>query len=169
MRSARQCRDCFPSRGHRLSPNRRQLFRFATTWWAGSAPSAFLKPCDGVQPREGAIVSSSPCTETCCVCSRWAYSTRRMRGKPPALRRNTLTWRRISLPRTRLSVAIKVSPNRCKCHEHPGPSGQFLYRAVLRNHNGWNRKESYGTAKEPEVNWRKHVATEDRDCRRGVW
>src|ERR1700730_2029597 len=21
----------------------------------------------------------------------------------------------------------------------------------------------------PELNWRKHVATEDRDCRRGVW
>src|ERR1700730_11175430 len=138
MRSAQQCPACFPSRGHRLSPSRRQLFRSATTWWAGSAPSVFLKPCDGVQPREGAIVASYPCPEPCCGLSRWAYSTRRTRGKPPALRRNTLTWRRILLLRIRLSVAIKVSPTRCKCHEHPALSGQFLCPTVLRNQNGWN-------------------------------
>ena len=43
MRSAEPYRGCLRSRGRPRIPSRRQLSPFATTWWAGSAPSAFSR------------------------------------------------------------------------------------------------------------------------------
>jgi len=48
MRSAQPYRACSVSKGRLPFPNRRRLFRFATTWWACSGRWAYSRRCAGV-------------------------------------------------------------------------------------------------------------------------